>query len=91
MSHAADLAGDSPGTAPSEPQVRVGKLDNARAVRKELARLYRATRLKIGNDLTAGSGAKLAYMLSLVGRSIETEELAERIAELERRIGSRGS
>ena len=66
----------APGTSPA----RVGKLDTARDVRKELSRLYRAGRR---GDLPASDASKLGSILGLILRSIETTELEERISKLE--------
>jgi hypothetical protein len=65
-----------PGTSPT----RVGKLDTARDVRKELARLYRSGRR---GDLPASDCSRLASVLGLVLKSLEVHELEERVTRLE--------
>ena len=61
---------------------RVGKLDSARDIRKELARLYRSGRK---GDLPASDCSKLASVLGLVLKSLEVNELTQRIERLEGR------
>ena len=59
---------------------RVGRLDTARDVRRELARLYRACRR---GDVMPSDGSKMASILGLIIRSIETNEIEERLQRLE--------
>lgn len=59
---------------------RVGALDTARDVRKEAARLYRACRR---GDVDPSDGSKMASILALIARSIESSELEERLNRLE--------
>ena len=59
---------------------RVGRLDTARDVRKEAARLYRACRR---GDVDPADGSKMASILALIARSIESSELEERLNRLE--------
>lgn len=59
---------------------RVGRLDTPSDVRRELARLYRACRR---GEVPASDGSKMASILGLIIRSIETTEIEERIRTLE--------
>lgn len=63
-------------------------MDTIEGVRNEIARLYRATRKSIGDDLDAQSAEKLAYLLNCIARSIEGAELEKRIETLEAGISS---
>ena len=67
-------------TSNNPAPVRVGKLDTAREVRRELARLYRACRR---GDVVPSDGSKMANILGLIARSIETAEIEERLERLE--------
>jgi hypothetical protein len=69
--------------SPSLPDVRVGKLDTLSALRDEMARLYRAARRTSGVNPDAATAAKLAYLLTCIGRSLEGSEIERRIQELE--------
>lgn len=62
------------------PPTRVGRLDTARDVRKEAAKLYRACRR---GDVDPADGSKMASILALIARSIESSELEERLNRLE--------
>jgi len=62
------------------PPTRVGRLDTARDVRKEAARLYRACRR---GDVDPSDGSKMASILALIARSIETSDLEDRLNRLE--------
>lgn len=68
-------------TLDSPPVPRVGRLDRASDVRVELARLYRSARK---GDLPISDAARLGYLLSLLGRLIETSDLEQRIERLEK-------
>lgn len=59
---------------------RVGKLDTARDIRKELARLYRAGR---AGKVAASDCSKLASVLGLVLKSLEVHDLTQRVEKLE--------
>jgi hypothetical protein len=61
---------------------RVGALDTARDVRKELGRLYRAGRR---GDIAPADASKLGSILGLILRGIELVEIEERIERLEGR------
>lgn len=62
------------------PPPRVGALDKALDVRRELARLYRAGRR---GDVIASDASKLASILGLILRSIEASEIEQRLDRLE--------
>lgn len=68
------------------PGVRVGPLETAADVRRELGRLYRAARQCSGPAPDAATAAKLGYLLQVIGRSIEGCELERRIIELESNV-----
>lgn len=76
------------GQLPQTPSpVRVGKLDTLAAVRTEIARLYRGARRAAGADPDAQTAGRLGYLLNILGRSLESQELERRISELEKRLG----
>jgi hypothetical protein len=58
------------------------RLDSAARVRRELARLYGEAR---AGTLAVGDASKLANVLQILGRMIETGDLEGRLEELERR------
>ena len=58
------------------------RLDSAVRVRRELARLYGEAR---SGALAVGDASKLANVLQILGRMIETGDLEGRLEELERR------
>jgi hypothetical protein len=58
------------------------RLDSAVRVRRELARLYGEAR---AGTLAVGDASKLANVLQILGRMIETGDLEGRLEELERR------
>ena len=58
------------------------RLDSAARVRRELARLYGEAR---SGALAVGDASKLANVLQILGRMIETGDLEGRLEELERR------
>lgn len=60
--------------------VRV-KLTSVQDVQKELSKLYRLARAK---KLDTSEASKLANILMLIARIMETSDLEERIARLER-------
>ncbi len=73
-----------PGTNRKPPAPR---LDSAIRVRRELARLYGEAR---AGDLAVGDASKLANVLQILGRMIETGDLEGRLEELERRAEVKG-
>lgn len=64
------------------PPARVGRLDTAFDVRRELARLYRAGRR---GELPASDASKLGSILGLILRSIEATDIEQRLDRLENR------
>jgi len=82
-----------PGTPPSGPQAPppLGKrlripLNTAQAVARELSRVYRDAR---GGRLPTPEACRLAYVLDLIRRALETSELALEVAELQAALGGR--
>jgi hypothetical protein len=67
-------------TEEDTPTPRVGALDTAKDVRKELGRLYRAGRR---GDIPAANASRLGSILGLILRGIELVEIEERIERLE--------
>lgn len=65
------------GTAP--PRLRL-KLSTAEDVRRELARLYREAR---SNQLEVSDASRLANVLQILARCIETGDLERRLQALE--------
>ena len=60
------------------------KLDTVLRVRRELARVYREARV---GALDVAEASKLANILQIMGRMIETSEVEARLDALERRSG----
>jgi len=80
------------GRIPAPPQRLTGsppppRLDSAIRVRRELARLYGEAR---SGALAVGDASKLANVLQILGRMIETGDLEVRLDELERRAEVKG-
>lgn len=61
---------------------RVGRLDSAAGVLREMARIYRAART---GRIPMADASRLTFMLSSMGRLYETVELEKRVAALETR------
>ena len=70
---------DEFGDTPRPLVVRV-KLTSVQDVQKELSKLYRLARAK---KLDTSEASKLANILMLIARIMETSDLEERIARLE--------
>lgn len=68
---------------PTPPNIGLKSIDD---VRLEMAKVYREMRR---GDIESSNGTKLVYVLSQIGRIIETNQVAERIAAIERTIGRR--
>ncbi len=64
----------------SRGTVTIGPLDSIPSVRRELARIYRAARL---GELDTTDASKLGNLLAILGRLIESSELAQRVEALE--------
>lgn len=71
----------SPSPAPQEARKRI-RLQSVGDVADELAKLYREARSK---RLDVADASRLANMLSILSRILETSELEKRVAELEQR------
>src|SRR5689334_5109480 len=85
MDHSRDedaFAGNGLGGDPPPPPR--GRLDTMARVRRELARVYREAR---AGGLDVADASKLANILQIMGRMIETSEVEARLAALERRLG----
>ena len=70
------------GEDPPPPRAR---LDTMARVRRELARVYREAR---AGRLDVADASKLANILQIMGRMIETSEVETRLDALERRQGA---
>ena len=64
-----------------------GALTTLGQVRKELAQVYRDSRLRRVN---ANEGTKLTYILTMLARIIQGDELERRLEELEKQITNQG-
>lgn len=67
------------GDTSAPPRVRM-KLTSAEDVRRELARLYREAR---ADRVPVADASRLANILQILGRAIETSDLEQRLAALE--------
>jgi hypothetical protein len=68
-----------------DPPLRRARLDTMARVRRELARVYREAR---AGRLDVADASKLANILQIMGRMIETSEVEARLDALERRQGA---
>lgn len=68
------------GDDPPSPRQRL-PLRSAEDVRRELARLYREAR---GKRIEVADASRLANILQILGRLIETSDLEARVIEVER-------
>ena len=68
-----------------DPPPRRARLDTMARVRRELARVYREAR---AGRLDVADASKLANILQVMGRMIETSEVEARLDALERRQGA---
>jgi hypothetical protein len=65
--------------------IRIGSLDTLAAVRHELEKVYKdARRGKIHTQ----SASRLAFILSVIGRTIEQADIEKRLEALERGLAS---
>src|SRR3954449_8088638 len=78
-----DAFGDN-GLGEDPPPLRA-RLDTMARVRRELARVYREAR---AGRLDVADASKLANILQIMGRMIETSEVETRLDALERRQGA---
>lgn len=69
--------------SPPSPRLRI-KLVTAEDCRRELAKLYREAR---GKRLDVGDASRLANVLQIMSRLIDTSDLEARVAQLEARNG----
>lgn len=69
-----------PATQGNRPAVRVAKLDTAKAVSRELARLYKAARR---GEVDPAVAARLAYTANILIGSLKVSSLEERLDRLE--------
>lgn len=69
----------TPSNSAEPPRLRL-KLASAEDVRRELARLYRQAR---AGRLEVGDASRLANVLQILSRSIETSDLETRLTALE--------
>lgn len=77
---AAARTGVEDGADPPSPRQRL-PLKSAEDVRRELARLYREAR---GKRMDVADASRLANILQILGRLIETSDLEARVIEVER-------
>lgn len=69
------------------PPVRVGRLESARDVRKELARLYRRA---LRGEVAPSDASKLGSVLNHILTSVRVDELEARIVALEKAAEGKG-
>jgi hypothetical protein len=68
------------------PSPRVGRLDTASAVLREMSKVYRAAR---SGKLDVAEACRFTYMLQTMGRLWETTEFERRLEALERNPGEK--
>lgn len=68
----------------------IGRCSSLAEVRAELSRLYRAARREAGPTPNPDDAYKLALILTATAKLIESSELEERLAEVERRTMAPG-
>ena len=73
----------------TQPQIRVGPLSTVRQIAHELSRLYKQARRKAGPDIGSAEAYRLASILSVMAKCLETSEFERRIAEMEAAITQR--
>lgn len=71
------------GVSPNPPPVRIGRLDTADGIHREMARVYRDSRRGI---ITSAEGAKLSFQLMGMLKAIEVK-IEVRLAALEQAAG----
>lgn len=71
--------------APTPIAVRVGRLDCASGIAREMGRVYRAAR---GGKLDVQDACRFTYMLSCMGRLFEAVELVKRIESIEAKVAN---
>lgn len=80
-------AGSDGPQLPQAPVPRVARLDTAKAVSRELGRLYRASRR---GDIDAAVAARLAYTLNILIGSLKVSSLEDRLDRLEQASALKG-
>lgn len=75
----AEIRTDTPPPSPMEKRV---KLKTVSDVSREMAKLYREAR---NRKIDVADASKLANMLSILSRILETSELEKRVEQLEQR------
>ena len=60
--------------------MRIGRLNTVSSVRREICRLYREART---GGLPVGDASRLANILAIAARLIESQEIEERVQRLE--------
>ena len=77
-------AGSGGGLVPFPPPT-TPKIDlrDAHAIRRELGSVYRAMR---SGQIQTQDGTRLAYVLDLLRRAVETSDLQDRIASIEKQF-----
>src|SRR6185369_13131976 len=58
----------------TQPQIRVGPLSTVRQIAHELSRLYKQARRKAGPDIGSAEAYRLASILSVMAKCLETSE-----------------
>ena len=79
---------DDPSPLPGRPRRKRNALKDARGVRSELSSVYWAARQ---GELTPSDAAKLAHILDIVRRAIQTSDLSIRVELLEQLLKQRDS
>jgi hypothetical protein len=77
------MASENKDEGVSPPPVRVGRMDTASGVLREMTKIYRAARR---GELPLADACRLTYMLQSMGRLFETTELERRMKALEDRV-----
>jgi hypothetical protein len=75
----------------TQPQIRVGPLSTVRQIGNELSRSYKQARRKAGPDIGSAEAYRLASILSVMAKCLETSEFERRIAEMEAAITQRNN
>ena len=67
----------------SYPPRTIGPLDNLKAVRRELSRVYKDSRQ---GRIPTSDGTRLAFILTAIAKVIEQSDLERRVEALERGV-----
>ena len=68
-----------------------GSESTVRQIAHELSRLYKQARRKAGPDIGSAEAFRLASILSVMAKCLETSEFERRIAEMEAAITQRNN